>query len=135
MDHAAFVREGQRRKRLQGVADGPGGVHGPVAEGLFQADAIHQLQNHDQAAADAQGGAERGDVGVLQAGVELDFAEKAIGEGGIFVQIGEHDFHRLLAVGEQAAHAEDFAHAAAAQNSGHLVIAENIADLDRHGVA
>ena len=132
VNHAALVRERQRRQDLVDVTDGRRDLDRPVAQRLFQADAFHQFQDHDQAVFDAQGGVERRDVGMLEAGVDFDLAQKAVGQRGVLVQIGEDDLHGLLAVREQAAHAEDLAHAAAAQNAGDLIIAEDIADLNGH---
>jgi hypothetical protein len=69
---------------------------------------------------------------MLEAGVDFDLAQKPVGQRGVFGQIGQHDFHRLFAVRHQVPHAKDLPHAAAAQNAGDLIIAEDIADPDGH---
>ncbi len=69
---------------------------------------------------------------MLQAGMDLDLAHESLGECGIFVQIREDHFHRLLALGEPAAHAENLSHASAAQHARYFVIADDVADLNAH---
>ena len=117
---------------LGDVVDRHGDLDSPAAQHLFQADAFDQLQNHDQAVIDAQGGVECGDVGMLEAGVNFDLTEEAVGESGILIEVGKDDFHGLLATRKHAAHAKDLAHAAATQNASDLIIAEDIADLNSH---
>lgn len=72
------------------------------------------------------------DVRMLQAGVNFDFAQKAVGKLSVFIEIGEDDLHCLLAVRNQVAHPENLTHAAAAQNAGNPIMAEDIADLNGH---
>jgi hypothetical protein len=64
--------------------------------------------------------------------VQLDFVEEALGQFGIFSHVGGHHFHGFLALGQEAANAINATHAAFAQESDHLVIADRISDLDGH---
>jgi hypothetical protein len=105
-------------------------IERPAAKRVFQAGAFHQFQN--QAVSNTQRRVEGRDVGMLQAGVDFDLAQESIGKTGVFIKIGEHDFHGLLAVRDQASYAINLAHAAAAQNAGDLIIAEDVADLNSH---
>ncbi len=114
VNHAAFVRERQRREHLGNVAERRTDVDGAILEHLFQTDAFDQFQEHEQAAFNSLRRVERGDVGMLKAGVDFDLAKEAVGQRRILIKVGKNNLHGLLTLGDEAAHTEDLAHTAAA---------------------
>ena len=72
---------------------------------------------------DALRGAKGGDVGMLQARLNLDLAEEPLRQFLVGVQIRQQHLHRLDAIGDGVADLVDLAHAARAKHADNLVIA------------
>jgi hypothetical protein len=68
--------------------------------------------------------------GMIESGDQLDLAQKAFGEVGSGVDIGQENFHGLDAVRNQIADLEDLAHAAAPEQRKDFVITYGLADFE-----
>jgi len=75
---------------------------------------------------------QRGDVGMHQAGVDLDLAAEALRQVGGLAQIGQQHLHGFQAVGDEIADFVDRAHAAGAEALHHLIVADALANLVSH---
>jgi len=58
-----------------------------MAQSFGQADALHQFHDHEELVFHADRGVERGDIGMNQAGVDLDLAAEALRQVGRLAQI------------------------------------------------
>ena len=86
--------------------------------------AFDVLHHHVQLVVRSERGSKRGDVGMIQAGHELDFALETRGQFLPSRQIREEDLHGFNAVGDDVPYPPHPAHTAAAQLIKNLVIAD-----------
>lgn len=80
MNDAAFVGVGEAGEDLLNVAKAGRQGDWGAAEFGAQGMAFDELHDHDEFAVVTKGGVEFGDVGVVEAGEQLDFAEEASDE-------------------------------------------------------
>ena len=79
-----------------------------------------------------EGRPQGGDVGMLEAGHELDLAQESFGEVGRCRRVVEHHFHGFDAVRNHVPDLEDSAHASAPQQADDLVAAHRLANFNAH---
>jgi hypothetical protein len=78
------------------------------------------------------GRVQRGDIGVLHAGLGFDLAEKAVSQLRLSRKIREQHLHGLDAVRNDIPDLIDLPHAAGAENADNLIVADVRADLEVH---
>jgi hypothetical protein len=71
-------------------------------------------------------------IGVLQAGLNLDFAQEPFREFGVSGKIRKQNFHGFRAVRDQVPDLVDLSHATGAQLTYDLIIADSVTDLKSH---
>jgi len=72
-------------------------------------------------------------MSVLQPGMDPDFPKEPVGELRVLVEVGQQHIHRLLTVREETAHRERRpSPSLRGPERRSLVVAEDIAELDRH---
>ncbi len=133
MDDAVGVRVIEGGEDLVYVFEAVAEIEGSLAQAVVQAGAFHQFHDHEHLIFHPEGRAEVGDVGVFEAGVNADLPQEPVGQIGVGAGIRKDDLHRLDAVGEQVADAEDFPHSAPAEEPNDFVVADSSANLKIHG--
>ena len=124
-------------ENLINVFDGLRWRNGALMEAGRDRDAVNELHDHHELIIESKRGAQRGDVGMIEAGEDLNFAEEAVSEIFLSGKIGKQDLHGLNAIGNGVADFVDFAHASGAENAENFVVAELLSDgvVLAHGVA
>ncbi len=83
MDDAAGVGVFQGGQHLHDVVDRLGRRQRTTLEALIERDTLDELHHHEELIFHSHGGAQCGDIRVLQAGLYFDFAQKTVGEVGL----------------------------------------------------
>ncbi len=128
MDDVLFVGVAESVENLVDIFDRQRRGNGALMKTGGERDAVDELHNHDELIVERESGAQRGDVWMMEAGEDFDFAEESIGEILLAGEVGQKNFHGLDAVGDRVADLVDFAHASGAENAQNFIIAELLSD-------
>ena len=135
MHDAAIVGVGEAREDLLNVVKPGRESHWGGAEFGAQGKPLDEFHDHDKFAVVTKGGVEFGDIRVVEAGEQLDFAEKAsndfVGDG----TTGGEDLHGLGSIGYGVADLVDLAHSSCAEDACDFVVADLVPDGDGHALS
>ena len=120
-----------RAQHLADVVDRVVHRDGALLQLVGHGGAFDVLHHHVQLVVGGECGPKRGNIGMVQAGHELDLALETGGQILPSRQVREQDFHGFDAVGDDVPHPPDPAHSSAAQLVKNLVIADTLAGLLR----
>src|ERR1019366_3482651 len=109
-----------------------GAGQGAVLEFLIERDAFHELHQHEQLVIHPHGGVQSGDIGMLQAALHFDLAQKTVCQVGLIDQIGKQHFHGFHTVRNDITDLVHLTHAAGSQDADHLVVADGGTNLKIH---
>ena len=70
-----------------------------------------------------------GDIGVIEFGLNLNFAQEPLRLFVAFAAIADQNLHGLDALGYRVLDLEDLTHAAGADQADHLVISDGLSDF------
>jgi hypothetical protein len=105
-----------------------------AAEFDAQGMAFDELHDHDEFAVVPEGGVEFGDVWVVKAGEQLNFAKKAsddvVGHGAS----GGENLHGLDSVRDGMANPIDLAHPSGSESACYLIVADLVSNVEGHGL-
>jgi hypothetical protein len=137
MDDVLLVGVAESVENLVDVLDGLRGRNRALVKAGRKRDAVDKLHDHDELIVEGECGAKRGDVGMIEAGEDFDFAKETIGEIFLAGEVGEKNFHGLDAVGNGVADLIDFAHASGAEDAEDFIVTKLLSDgiFLAHGVA
>ena len=133
MHHAAIVRRGQT---VRHVAEDPQRLEArqrAAREPLIEALARDQLHHQEAALAVRLEAVERRDVGMVERGEHARFALEAGEHVGARAELGRQQLDRDLATEPAVPRAVDLAHAAAPEETEHVIAAQALAHRDRAG--
>ncbi len=114
MDHTSLVGIRQSAEHLRDVAEGLRQLDGLLLDSVVERRSFHQLHEHEELIIDPLRGIERRDVGVREAGLDLDLAAEALGQVWRVSQVRQQDLHGFGTIGNQMADSVHVAHASAA---------------------
>ncbi len=117
---------------LADVADTLVDRDGRLADALVERDSLDQLHHHHELIIDSQRGVQGSDMGMIEAGVDLDLTHEALGQLGLVGEVGKEDFGGFDAVRDQIADLVYLAHAAGPEEIDDLVIADGVTDFKGH---
>jgi len=137
VDDVLFVGVAKGVENLVYILDCQGWGNGALVEARGERDAVNELHDHDELIVEGEGGAQRGDIGVIEAGKDFYFTEKTVGEIFLAGEVGEENFHGLDTVRDGVADLVDFPHASGTEDAEDFVVAEALSDcvVRAHGKA
>ncbi|MBP1625437.1 MAG: hypothetical protein H6Q07_3459 [Acidobacteria bacterium] len=100
---------------------------------MIQRRPLDELHQHHELVFNPKRGVQRGNIGVIQTRLHLDFAHEPVREIGIPLQIWEQDLHRLNAIRNRVADFVDAPHASGAENLQNFVITDARTNFVVHG--
>ena len=90
---------------------------------------VDELHDHNEMVVEAESVMDRGDIGVVEFGLNLDFAQEPLRLFVAVAAIADQDLHGLNALGYRVLDLEDLTHAAGADQANHLVVSDGLSDF------
>ena len=132
MRNASPVGVSERRQRLAGVIEGCRQWQRAGLQDAVERLPFDPLHDHDQIVVFPKGVVNGGNIGMAQAGLDLNFAVEA---EGLFFQVGiiaQQNLHGLDSAGNGVFDLEDLADAARSQDALDLVGSYGVSDQQAH---
>ena len=115
MDDVLFVGVTEGVENLVDVFHRERGRNGALMQARGERDTVNELHDHHKLIVEREGGAERRDIWMIEAGKYFDFAKEAVGKIFLADEVGQKYFHSFDAIRNGVADLVDFAHAAGAE--------------------
>ena len=132
VDHATPVRAVERRERLASVVNRGRQRDPALLQHAAQRAALDQLHHQNQVLTGPESVMDGGDVGVVQAGLKLNFAQGSRGLLGLAGPATFENLHRLQPPGDGVLDLVDPAHAAVAQLFKDSIRVDSVSDGEGH---
>src|SRR5664280_2342546 len=96
----------------------------PPLQTMGQGVALDVLHDHDELIVGRESRPERRDIGMIEAGQQLDLAHEASAQVALIRQVGQQHLHGLNAVRNEVAHQKNLAHPSVAEFPDDLVVTD-----------